>query len=390
MKIAIIGAGISGLTLGNLIYLNKNQEIEFQIFEKRKKDHKDFGGIQLSPNATNILNIVGLQKLSHENFHLPKSIDFLDLLSGEKIFDLNILNISSKDKPYICIKRSELIDFLLKQLQKDIVHFNKEVINIKNIDNYKQMTFSDGTSYLSDVIISADGVFSKIREKEFSEDKLSFSGSVAFRTDYIKNSEVREFEKDNISVFMGPSSHSVLYPLNKEKDFNLVTIISNKDLKVDKEDWTKNINNFNELFNKKMKNWNNNLRNIIENKKISCWPIFKVKTIDNRIQNNIILIGDAAHAIVPYHAQGAAQSIEDAYLLYKHLKKNNLNLNIQNFQKIRKKRILEVEKRSNINQFIFHLSGNSLKFLRKNILKFLLKNKIFLKIYFNKLFNYEP
>ena len=63
MKIAIIGAGISGLTLGNLIYLNKNQEIEFQIFEKRKKDHKDFGGIQLSPNATNILNIIGLQRL---------------------------------------------------------------------------------------------------------------------------------------------------------------------------------------------------------------------------------------------------------------------------------------------------------------------------------------
>jgi salicylate hydroxylase len=102
------------------------------------------------------------------------------------------------------------------------------------------------------------------------------------------------------------------------------------------------------------------------------------------------LIGDAAHAIVPYHAQGAAQSIEDAYLLYKHLKKNNLDFNIQNFQKIRKKRILEVEKRSNINQFIFHLSNNSLKFLRKNILKFLLKNKIFLKIYFNKLFNYKP
>ena len=46
-----------------------------------KKDHKDFGGIQLSPNATNILNIIGLQKLSYENFHLPKFIDFLDLLS---------------------------------------------------------------------------------------------------------------------------------------------------------------------------------------------------------------------------------------------------------------------------------------------------------------------
>tara|TARA_B100000029_G_scaffold454568_1_gene481160 strand:- start:1409 stop:2581 length:1173 start_codon:yes stop_codon:yes gene_type:complete len=390
MKIAIIGAGISGLTLGNLIFSNKNQEIEFQIFEKRKKDHKDSGGIQLSPNATNILNIIGFKKLDYANFHLPKSINFLDLLSGEKIFDLNILDISSRDKPYICIKRSVLIDFLLNRLQKDIVNFNKEVINIKNIDNYKKIIFSDGTSYLSDLIISADGVFSKIRDKEFNRDQLSFSGSVAFRTDYIKSSEIFELQKENISVFMGPSSHSVLYPLNKEKDFNFVSIISKKSLKVDKEDWTKNINNFNDLFYEKMKNWNNNLRNIIKNKKISCWPIFKVKTIDSRIQNNIILIGDAAHAIVPYHAQGAAQSIEDAYLLYKHLKKNNLYLNIQNFQKIRKKRILEVEKRSNVNQFIFHLSNNYLKFLRKNILKFLLKNRVFVKIYFNKLFNHKP
>ena len=271
-----------------------------------------------------------------------------------------------------------------------MVHFNKEVINIKNIDNYKRLTFSDGTSYLSDLIISADGVFSKVREKEFGEDKLSFSGSVAFRTDYIKNSEVNKFDKENISVFMGPSSHSVLYPLNKEKDFNFVTIISNKGLKIDEEDWKKSIDNFNELFNEKIKNFNNDLRNIIENKKISCWPIFKVKTIDNRIQNNIILIGDAAHAIVPFHAQGAAQSIEDAYLLYKHLNKNNLYLEIQKFQKIRRKRILEVEKRSNINQFVFHLSGGFLKLLRKKILKFLFKNQIFLKIYFNKLFNYDP
>ena len=390
MKIAIIGAGISGLTLANLIYLNKNQEIEFQIFEKRKKDYKDFGGIQLSPNATNILNIIGIQKLGYENFHLPKFIDFLDLLSGEKIFDMNVLNISSKTKPYICIKRSVLVDFLLSKLEKNMVHFNKEVINIKNIDNYTRLTFSDGTSYLSDLIISADGVFSKVREKEFGEDKLSFSGSVAFRTDYIKNSEVNKFDKENISVFMGPSSHSVLYPLNKEKDFNFVTIISNKGLKIDEEDWKKSIDNFNELFNEKIKNFNNDLRNIIENKKISCWPIFKVKTIDNRIQNNIILIGDAAHAIVPFHAQGAAQSIEDAYLLYKHLNKNNLYLEIQKFQKIRRKRILEVEKRSNINQFVFHLSGGFLKLLRKKILKFLFKNQIFLKIYFNKLFNYDP
>ena len=189
---------------------------------------------------------------------------------------------------------------------------------------------------------------------------------------------------------MGPSSHSVLYPLNKEKDFNFVTIISNKGLKIDEEDWKKSIDNFNELFNEKIKNFNNDLINIIENKKISCWPIFKVKTIDNRIQNNIILIGDAAHAIVPFHAQGAAQSIEDAYLLYKHLNKNNLYLEIQKFQKIRRKRILEVEKRSNINQFVFHISGGFLKLLRKKILKFLFKNQIFLKIYFNKLFNYDP
>jgi len=390
MKIAIIGAGISGLTLANLIYLKKNQEIEFQIFEKRKKDYKDFGGIQLSPNATNILNIIGIQELINENYHLPKFIDFLDLSSGEKIFDMNVFNISSKTKPYICIKRSVLVDFLLNKLNKNIIHFDKEVINIQNIDNYKQLTFSDGTSYLSDLIISADGVFSKIREKEFGEDKLSFSGSVAFRTDYIKNSEVNKFDKENISVFMGPSSHSVLYPLNKEKDFNFVTIISNKGLKIDEEDWKKSIDNFNELFNEKIKNFNNDLRNIIENKKISCWPIFKVKTIDNRIQNNIILIGDAAHAIVPFHAQGAAQSIEDAYLLYKHLNKNNLYLEIQKFQKIRRKRILEVEKRSNINQFVFHLSGSFLKLLRKKILKFLFKNQIFLKIYFNKLFNYDP
>ena len=388
MKIAIIGAGISGLTLANLIQSDENCNIEFKVFEKRAEIDNQSRGIQLSPNATRILNLINLKDLNSSQFFSPKKINFIDLLNGKKITDIDLSLFNKANDPYLCIERSVLINFFKKQLPTDSILFNKKVVKIENIDNnLKIVNFSDGESFKANIIVAADGVFSDIRKHNFKNSVLNFSGFIAFRTEIIASSKINLIDKERINVFFGPSCHAVLYPVNRNKDINFVSIISNNKYKIYADNWQVNEENIIKEFLQKSKFWWENLTNALKEKKISLWPIYKVKTFEDWTKNNIILMGDAAHAMLPFQAQGAAQSIEDAYNLYENLKKKDLESSLPVYSKTRKKRISKIEMRTNINRYVFHISNKFLKYVRNFLLKKLFENKIFLKIYFKNLFN---
>ena len=130
MKIAIIGAGISGLTLANLIYLGESNKINFKIFEKNSVIDNEETGIQLLPNATRILNLIGLNKIDSKSFFSPNSINFMDITNGKNISKIDLSNLTSDYSPYFCLKRSTLKKFLLKQLPENSVVFNKKTTSI--------------------------------------------------------------------------------------------------------------------------------------------------------------------------------------------------------------------------------------------------------------------
>ena len=390
MKIAIIGAGISGLTLANLIYLGESNKINFKIFEKNLVINNDETGIQLLPNATRILNLVGLNKIDNKSFFSPNSVNFMDITNGKNISKIDLLNLTSNYSQYVCLKRSTLKNFLLEQLPENSVIFNKKTINISEKKNYKIINFSDGSFYEADLVIAADGIFSKVREEKFFTNKLSFTGSLALRMIYQCKNNVFNFDKESVNVFLGSSEHALFYPINKKNEYNVVSILNNKKFNVISKNFQIDKNRFSNIFKKKILNWNEDLRNIIENsKEISCWPILKIKNLSYWFKNNVILLGDAAHAISPHQAQGAAQSIESAYELYKNLDENNLQNGLKLFEKNRKKIIRKIQIRSNINKNLFQVSNVFLKNLRNFTFKHLLKNKTFLKLYFNRLIYFK-
>ena len=390
MKIAIIGAGISGLTLANLIYLGESNKINFKIFEKNSVLNNEETGIQLLPNATRILNLIGLNKIDSKSFFSPNSINFMDITNGKNISKIDLSNLTSDYSPYFCLKKSTLKKFLLKQLPENSVVFNKKITSISEKENFKIINFSDGSFYESDLVIAADGIFSQVREENFFTNKLSFTGSLAFRMIYNCKNNVFNFEKDSVNVFLGSSEHALFYPINKKNEYNIVSILNNKKFNVISKNFQIDKNRFSNIFNKEILNWNRDLRNIIENsKEISCWPILKIKKLSYWFKDNVVLLGDAAHAISPHQAQGAAQSIESAYELYKNLDENNLQNGLKLFEKNRKKTIHKIQIRSNINKNLFQVSNVFLKNLRNFTFKHLLKNKIFLKLYFDRLIYFK-
>ena len=128
-KIAIIGAGISGLFFANL--LKNSSEYDFTIFEKKTSfDTEDGYGIQLSVNSIKLLNEIGFNNIDKKEIYNPKKINFINAKNNESICDLDISKFNYGKNQYTTLKRSTLLKFLLNNISKDKIKLNAELKNL--------------------------------------------------------------------------------------------------------------------------------------------------------------------------------------------------------------------------------------------------------------------
>ena len=129
-KIAIIGAGISGLYLANL--LETNSDFIYKIYEKRSNLDLDDGyGIQLSVNGVRLLNKIGFKNLNAFDLSYPKKVNFFDAKNKKKITDINITQFNDETSRYTTLKRSTLIKFLMNNLSDQTINYDTELEKIK-------------------------------------------------------------------------------------------------------------------------------------------------------------------------------------------------------------------------------------------------------------------
>ena len=374
-NIAIIGAGISGLFLANL--LEKNKSFSYKIFEKKTSlDLSDGYGIQLSVNSINLLNKIGFHKMNASDVYFPKKVNFYDVKKIKKICDIDLSQFNFENKRYTTLKRSKLIDFLLRNIPKEKIIFNSDLIDIKDEEKLS-LSFRDKINEKFDYLVAADGVYSRTKEILFKKEGLpKYFNSIALR------GNIRNFENTDISLYLGPNFHFVIYPTNQNKDFNFISIIR-KDL-IETDISNKSLLNDNtfliNLINQISYKSNLNLADLVKDMK--CFPIFVSKKIQIPNVKNIFLTGDAFYSFPPSFAQGASQSIESANDLF-----NDLINDSANYYKKRVLKTRKINYRSSINHFAFHLSNPLNKFIRNVFLKILTKNKKFLENYLGKIYN---
>ncbi len=367
-KFAIIGAGIAGLTLANLI--KKKSEHKFMLYERQESLSLDQGyGIQLSTNSTKILNILGFSKINNEKTFHPKSVDFYDI-QNKKICELDLSQFNTEENKYTTLQRSTLIEFLKDDIYTEHLRFGKRIKEVSEIKGKILLKFDDNTNDLVDIVVGADGIFSNTRsffEKKKNEPK--FQKAIAIRKIITSKSELK-IDEEKISIIMGKNCHLVVYPINKKKELNLVCVI--RDKKYDP-------NNIKYLIDQVVKQ--NSIFGKILNQDLKSWPLYSTSKIYPSTNNKVFYIGDAFNGFLPTLAQGAGQSIESAYELFNLIKKDS-QADIQNiYFKTRLKRAEIVKKRSNINFFIFHFSSSIMQLIRNFFMKFLIKRKSFIKSY---------
>jgi salicylate hydroxylase len=372
-KIAIIGAGIGGLTLANL--LQKNSEFEFTIYEKRETLNLEEGfGLQLAVNSVSVLNKIGFSNLNKSEIKNPEKLDFYS--DEDKICDLDLTQFNNKTEKYTTLKRSSLIKFLKDQLFSNSIRFNKTIESVDQKQDVLKIKFKDGTSEEVDHLVVSDGVFSQtkliIEKKSF---KPNYYGAIAVRTQ-IKAADVLEFKSENISLFMSSKAHLVLYPVNDKRDINVVCILRKK---------LNEKKSIELLLSEKFVNKNKHLLSLFKGN-LKSWSIYTSAKPVKSILKKVYYIGDAFYTFPPTLAQGASQSIESAKELYDLLIDNKENVENTYFEKRLKKTIM-INNRSRLNYFLFHFSNPIFKMLRNKFLKRLIKSKSFINRYLGKIYN---
>ena len=379
-KVVIIGAGISGLLIANLLRQDSNYEVA--LYEKNNSINLEKGyGVQLSVNSIKLLNKIGFQTINSQNKFNPNKVDFYSLKNKNKICDLDISVFNTYEAKYTTLQRTTLVEFLKDKLPNNLIQYNKKVNKVSSQNEIIDLTFEGNSSAECDFLIISDGVFSSTKSLIANKDiKPKYFKSLAIRAT-IDQKNLKHINNSNISLFLGSNFHSVIYPVNKGNEFNFIGIlrknlseneIKNSSLFKD-EDFISSI--LLDLSHQIDQDILNNLKNI------KCFPIFTSEEIYHPKQKNIFLIGDAFFALPPTFAQGASQAIEIAFELYKNFQNDS-----NEFTNTRIKRTKIINKKSKLNHFAFHLSNPFMVFTRDLLMKYLVKNKKFINNYFGKIY----
>ena len=372
-KLAIIGAGIAGLTLAN--FIKKHSDHDFMVYEREESLSLDEGyGIQLAANSIKILNEIDFNKISNEKKFNPSFLDFYDI-QNKKICDLNLTKFNTSETKYTTLQRSTLIEYLKEDIYTQHLRFGKKIKEVSELKEKILIKFDDNTNDLVDYVIAADGIFSNTRS--FFEKKKNtpkFKKALAVRV-ILKSKLDLNINEQNISLMMGGNTHIVFYPINKKKELNMVCIIRTKNYDSD---------NIKSLVEEVVLKQNPSLKKLFDND-IKSWPLYFTPNILPSTNKKVFYIGDAFNGFLPTMAQGAGQSIESAHEIFTLLQKGKLDKNNTYFEE-RSRRAKIVRKRSNFNFFTFHFSSSIMQKIRNIFLKFLVKRKTFIRGYLGKVY----
>jgi len=379
-KVVIIGAGISGLLIANLLRQDSNYEVT--LYEKNNSINLEKGyGVQLSVNSIKLLNKIGFQTINSQNKFNPNKVDFYSLKNKNKICDLDISVFNTYEAKYTTLQRTTLVEFLKDKLPNNLIQYNKKVNKVSSQNEIIDLTFEGNSSTECDFLIISDGVFSSTKSLIANKDiKPKYFKSLAIRAT-IDKKNLKDIDNSNISLFLGSNFHSVIYPVNKGNEFNFIGILRKNlsENEIKNSSLFKDENFISSILLDLSRQMDQNILNNLKN--IKCFPIFTSEEIYHPKQKNIFLIGDAFFALPPTFAQGASQAIEIAFELYKNFQNGS-----NEFTNTRIKRTKIINKKSKLNHFAFHLSNPFMVFTRDLLMKYLVKNKKFINSYFGKIY----
>lgn len=355
MKVAIIGAGIGGLTVAMAL---KKANISFRIFEAAPAIQPVGAGIIMANNAMQVFryfgvdqavsqkgNPIGVTNLAKPDF---TPLAYISLDSFEKKFQLQ----------NHAIHRADLHQVLTAKVGDEQIDTNKKLVEIHRNTSAYELIFEDGSVVSAEYIIGADGIKSKVRELLFDENTYRNARQICWRG--VLDFQLPQRYRHELVEAWGRGRRFGFVQLNEREVYWYLLV--NSGLLTSKDKLTDLVQSFHPLATELIKN--------TPAGKVIRADLYDLKPVHCWYNNKACLLGDAAHATTPNLGQGACQAIEDAYVLSRLLEKYSLEKSMQLYPEIRRKKAHGVVNLSWTFGKIAHLNNLFAVTIRNRLLKY--------------------
>ena len=367
--IAVAGAGIAGLTVALLL---ERQGYRVLVFEQTEAPAATGAGIQISPNAFKVLESLGLGRAMRTASQMPSCIQLGDGPSGRPIteYPMGRQILERHKAPYLQIHRVDFAHILKAACddREDVeIIYNHKITDLASHANgITVLTESNRRfeEYQARAIIGADGVWSNLRRFVYGAQKPEFSGRIAWRALFDMETIPDELSREATGLWLGKDAHLVHYPLRQGRMMNVVAITPVTAGEVMPRGWLEEgpTSQRTEWFHR----WAPTLESLILRRaNWGGWPIYTTPKIGKLANGPLCLIGDAAHAMAPFAAQGGASAIEDAAILASLCgqAQGDLPAAFLRYEKQRTPRLKKLVALSEANRRIYHMGfpGNQFR-----------------------------
>lgn len=316
LQTLIVGGGIGGLTTA-LALAQSNRRVH--VVEKAAEFGEIGAGLQLAPNAMHVLDRIGVLPEISKHAVYPSRLVWMDALSGTRItaIDLGEAFKSRYGHPYIVMHRSDLLTVLLDACRANkliTLEPSRGVVAVEDLGDGARARFSDGTAYDAEVLIGADGLRSTVREAIVKDEPVCM-GYVAYRGTLPIEQMSQHAGLDNVVMWVGPDMHFVQYPVRRGELYNQVAVFRSKRYRPGFDDWGL-VEELDAHYAQTCDYVQGCIKVMWRDKR---WPMHDRAPVLTWTRNRIGLLGDAAHPMFQYIAQGACQAIEDALCLARRL-----------------------------------------------------------------------
>ncbi len=356
MRIIVIGCGIGGACLSLAL---DRLGLEHLVLEQAPALGEVGAGLQLSPNAVRVLDYLGLGDELREFGVAPRAHVFRDGLSGEILLETPLMPLVEETfgAPYFHAHRADLLAALTRRLGSDRVRLAASVEAVAQDADGVRVRLAGGETVEGEVLIGADGIHSLVRATLFPDERPRTSGCVAWRG-LVPVALARSLGLErNSMAWMGPDRSVVMYYVSGGERFNWVGIGPfNENAR---ESWS--ARGSNEAALAEYAGWQPVVRELIAaTDSLFMTSLFDREPLERWVAGRMALMGDAAHAMMPFHAQGAGQSIEDAWVLARCLQEAETPAAapaaLQRYQDLRLARANRVQAQSRSAETLFHMA----------------------------------